>query len=244
MASSAGSTRPSYFPLHPGRHRVLGPLLEPASVAAIDSNRGPPRVHAAEAATVIMATISASVRSTRRTRVATLLTKGDVGVDQNPVPVPAATVVYTDGACSQNPGPGGWAWAVPRGRYASGARPRTTNQRMELMAVLEAAKALDGPLEVVSDSTYVINCFRDRWWEGWLQRDWTNSQKGPVVNRDLWEPLIEIVRQRGITFRWVKGHSGDPMNELVDQLAGEAARTQQGRQGVAAELGHTKLRRK
>jgi ribonuclease HI len=92
---------------------------------------------------------------------------------------------------------------------------------MEIMAVLEAVKALDGPLEVVSDSTYVINCFRDR----------------------LWEPLIEIVRQRGITFRWVKGHSGDPMNELVDQLAAEAARTQQGRQGVAPELGHTKLRR-
>jgi ribonuclease HI len=68
--------------------------------------------------------------------------------------------------------------------------------------------------------------------------NWTNSQKRPVVNRDLWEPLIEIVRQRGITFRWVKGHSGDPMNELVDQLAREAVRTQQGRQGVAPELGH------
>ena len=156
-------------------------------------------------------------------------------MDQNPVPVPPATVVYTDGACSGNPGPGGWAWAVPRGRYASGARARTTNQRMEIMAVLEAAKALDGPLEVVSDSTYVINCFRDRWWEGWLQKNWTNSQKRPVVNRDLWEPLIEVVRQRGITFRWVKGHSGDPMNELVDQLAREALRTQQGRQGVAPD---------
>jgi ribonuclease HI len=163
-------------------------------------------------------------------------------MDQHPVPVPPATVVYTDGACSGNPGPGGWAWAVPRGRYASGAMARTTNQRMEIMAVLEAVKALDGPLEVVSDSTYVINCFRDRWWEGWLQKNWTNSQKRPVVNRDLWEPLIEIVRQHGITFRWVKGHSGDPMNELVDQLAREALRTQQGRQGVAPEVGH-KLRR-
>jgi ribonuclease HI len=102
-------------------------------------------------------------------------------------------------------------------------------------AVLEAAKVLEGPLEVVSDSTYVINCFRDRWWEGWLQKDWTNSQKRPVVNRDLWEPLIAMVRQRGITFRWVKGHSGDPMNELVDQLAVEALRTQQGRQGITPE---------
>jgi ribonuclease HI len=155
-------------------------------------------------------------------------------VDQEPMSVPAATVVYTDGACAGNPGPGGWAWAVPRGRYVMGAKARTTNQRMEITAVLEAAKALDGPLQVVSDSTYVINCFRDRWWEGWLRKSWTNSQKRPVVNRDLWEPLIEIVRQRDITFRWVKGHSGDPMNELVDQLAGEAARTQQGRQGVVA----------
>jgi len=105
---------------------------------------------------------------------------------------------------------------------------------MEIMAVLEAVKALDGPLEVVSDSTYVINCFRDRWWEGWLQKDWTNSQKRPVVNRDLWEPLIAIVRQRDIAFRWVRGHSGDPMNELVDQLAREAAGTQQGRQGAVS----------
>jgi ribonuclease HI len=64
---------------------------------------------------------------------------------------------------------------------------------MEITAVLEAAKALDGPLEMVSDSTYVINCFRDRWWEGWLQNNWTNSHKTPVANRDLWEPLIEIV---------------------------------------------------
>jgi ribonuclease HI len=145
-------------------------------------------------------------------------------VDQEPLPVPPATVVYTDGACSGNPGPGGWAWAVPRGRYASGATARATNQRMEITAVLEAAKALEGPLEVVSDSTYVINCFRDGWWEGWLQKDWTNSQKRPVVNRDLWEPLIEIVRQRGITFRWVKGHPAGPA-------------------GRRSGVGHKKLRR-
>ena len=114
-------------------------------------------------------------------------------MDQQPVPVPTVTVVYTDGACLGNPGPGGWAWAVPRGPYARGATAWTTNQRMEITAVLEAAKALDGPLEMVSDSTYVINCFRDRWWEGWLQNNWTNSHKTPVANRDLWEPLIEIV---------------------------------------------------
>jgi ribonuclease HI len=144
----------------------------------------------------------------------------------------ANTVVYTDGACSGNPGPGGWAWAVPEGAFASGAASRTTNQRMEITAALEAVVSLDGPLDVVSDSTYVVNCFRDRWWEGWIARGWRNSQKKPVANRDLWEPLIEQVRARGdITFRWVKGHSGDPFNDLVDRLAVEAALTQEARRG-------------
>ena len=144
----------------------------------------------------------------------------------------AATVVYTDGACSGNPGPGGWAWAVPGGRFAAGAEPQTTNQRMELTAALEAVRAIEGPLDIVSDSTYVVNCFRDRWWEGWLKRGWVNSRKEPVANRDLWEPLIELVRERGdVTFRWVKGHGDDPMNDLVDRLAVEAAATQQPRSG-------------
>jgi ribonuclease HI/uncharacterized phage-like protein YoqJ len=121
---------------------------------------------------------------------------------------------------------------VPGGAFASGAEPATTNQRMEITAALQAVRSLDGPLEVVSDSTYVVNCFRDRWWEGWIARGWTNSQRKPVANRDLWEPLIELVRSRGnVTFRWVKGHAGDPMNDLVDRLAVEAALTQQGRSG-------------
>ena len=103
---------------------------------------------------------------------------------------------------------------------------------MEIQAALEAV-TLDGPLEVVSDSTYVVNCFRDRWWEGWLARGWRNSQKKPVANRDLWEPLIAAYRADPdrIRFRWVKGHSGDPMNDLVDRLAVAAATTQQGRDG-------------
>lgn len=143
-----------------------------------------------------------------------------------------ARTVYTDGACLGNPGPGGWAWAVEDGRFASGAEARTTNQRMEIAAALEAVRALDGELEVASDSTYVVNCFRDRWWEGWLARGWMNSARKPVANRDLWEPLVELVRARGdVRFRWVKGHAGDPMNELADRLAVEAARTQQGRSG-------------
>ena len=73
---------------------------------------------------------------------------------------------------------------------------------------------------VVSDSTYVVNCFRDGWWRGWLARGWRTSAKQPVANRDLWEPLIEVVdHRRDVTFRWVKGHSGDAMNDLVDRLA-------------------------
>jgi ribonuclease HI len=134
------------------------------------------------------------------------------------------TLVYTDGACTGNPGPGGWAWAVPDGPFASGAEARSTNQRMELTAALEAVRALEGRLEVVSDSTYVVNCFRDRWWESWKRNGWKNSKKEPVANRDLWEPLIARYLERGRpALRWVKGHSGDPMNDLVDRLAVEAA---------------------
>src|ERR1700733_8986941 len=96
------------------------------------------------------------------------------------------TVVYTDGACSGNPGPGGWAWAVPGGRFRSGHENPSTNQRMEIAAALDAVRSLDGPLEVVSDSTYVVNCFRDRWWEAWLARGWVNKARQPVKNRDLW----------------------------------------------------------
>ena len=144
------------------------------------------------------------------------------------------TVVYTDGACSGNPGPGGWAWVIPGGRYRSGSERHTTNQRMELAAVLDAASTLEGPLEVVSDSTYVVNCFRDRWWEGWVRRGWVNSKKKPVANRDLWEPLVNIYRARPITFRWVKGHGGNKWNDAADRLAVEASRTQQEVEGEAA----------
>lgn len=137
--------------------------------------------------------------------------------------------VYTDGACLGNPGPGGWAWAMaPDGRVSdSGAEPATTNQRMELRAVLEALRSNDGAVDVFSDSKYVVDCFHDQWWVGWLKRGWKNARREPIANRDLWEPLIELVRQRGegtIAFTWVKGHAGDPMNELVDELAVSAAR--------------------
>ena len=147
------------------------------------------------------------------------------------------TVVYTDGACSGNPGPGGLAWAVGERLWRSGAEAHTTNQRMELTAVLEAVTSITGPVEVVSDSTYVVNCFRDSWWRGWLARGWLNSQKKPVANRDLWEPLVDAYRAGPgrIRFRWVKGHAGDPMNELVDRLAVEAAASQTGRSALGVE---------
>ena len=143
------------------------------------------------------------------------------------------TTVYTDGACLGNPGPGGWAWAVPGGRWRRGPAARTTNQRMEIMAALDAARSLPGRLEIVSDSTYVVNCFRDGWWERWLAKGWVNAAKKPVANRDLWEPLIDLYRAspRRLRFRWVKGHGTDPFNDLVDRLAVAAATSQQAGEG-------------
>jgi ribonuclease HI len=143
-------------------------------------------------------------------------------------PLTDPLTVYTDGSCLGNPGPGGWAWAIPDGAYARGGNARTTNQRMEIMAVLEAVKApeTDGAsLTVISDSTYVVKCFQDRWWEGWLRRGWRNSQGKPVANQDLWEPLFEVVLEsdRQFAFKWVKGHSGDRWNDFVDELAVAAA---------------------
>ena len=144
------------------------------------------------------------------------------------------TVVYTDGACSGNPGPGGWAWVIPGGRYRSGADPHTTNQRMELAAALDAVRTIDGALEIVSDSAYVVNCFRKGWWEGWLSRGWKTAAKKPVANRDLWEPLVDAYRSRQITFRWVKGHGGNVWNDAADRLAVEASATQKGVEGAGA----------
>jgi ribonuclease HI len=106
---------------------------------------------------------------------------------------------------------------------------------MEIMAAFDAVRTLgegsDVPIEVVSDSTYVVNCFRDRWWDGWIKRGWRNAAKQPVANRDLWEPFVELVRSRtgtsgAVGFRWVRGHSGDPMNERVDRLAVAACNAQ------------------
>ncbi len=139
--------------------------------------------------------------------------------------------IYTDGACRGNPGPGGWAWASGNDHYASGAEAHTTNQRMEVMAVIEALRSTpDEDIEIVSDSTYVVKCFNDKWHAGWLRRGWKNSQGQPVANRDLWEQLIELVLNggRSVRFTWVKGHSGDKGNDFVDVLATAAADSQYG----------------
>lgn len=155
------------------------------------------------------------------------VTQGSFFDDAVPGEARAPVVVYTDGACSGNPGPGGWAWAVaPDGAERGAGGERTsTNQRMEIYAVLDALRTLGGErgprrvIEVVSDSSYVVNCFRERWWVRWQANGWRNAKKQPVANTDLWQPLIELVQAHDVTFRWVKGHSGDRLNDLVDQLA-------------------------
>lgn len=135
-------------------------------------------------------------------------------------------VVYTDGACSGNPGPGGWAWAVDHQVYGSGSENPSTNQRMEVlaahMAVREFADATN-EIEIVSDSTYVVKCFTDSWHLGWVKRNWKNAAGKPVANQDLWKPFIDDVLSHGnIKFTWVKGHSGHDMNDFVDDLAVKA----------------------
>jgi ribonuclease HI len=139
-------------------------------------------------------------------------------------------VVWTDGACSGNPGPGGWAAIIVDGereRVVSGAEPATTNQRMELTAALEALRAVPGRRRVRlhSDSAYLVNCFRDRWHERWERNGWTGSDKKPVANRDLWEALLAEARRHDVEWVKVAGHAGEPMNERVDALARAAIAT-------------------
>lgn len=139
----------------------------------------------------------------------------------------APVVIYTDGACSGNPGPGGWAAVLQYGEHVkeiSGGERTTTNQRMELAAVVQALACLKGPSEVViySDSAYVINCFKQKWYVGWLRNGWKNSKGDPVQNRDLWERLLEQVSRHKVRFEKVKGHAGVAWNERCDELARQA----------------------
>ncbi len=140
------------------------------------------------------------------------------------MPDAGGVIVYTDGACSGNPGPGGWAAIIIEGgeeRVVSGAEPQTTNQRMELIGAIEGLAAIPGrrPVKLHSDSAYVVNCFRDRWWEKWERTGWVNASKQPIANRDLWERLLAESRRHDVTWVKVAGHSGEPLNERVDALA-------------------------
>lgn len=141
--------------------------------------------------------------------------------------------IHTDGACLGNPGPGGWAALLSYGdseRELAGADPDTTNNRMELMAAIMALETLSEPCDVVlhTDSQYVRQGITE-WMPGWLRRNWKNSAGQPVKNRDLWERLSAASARHRIDWRWVKGHSGDPGNDRVDELArDQAIRVKQG----------------
>lgn len=133
--------------------------------------------------------------------------------------------IFTDGASSPN-GRGGWAWVLEDDHSvnASGFAHPTTNQRMEVTAAFEAVLAWSlEPITIVSDSAYVVNCFNQKWWRGWERNGWRNSQKKDVANQDLWKPFVAAVKAHpGVTFEWIKGHSGHPANEYADKLAVEA----------------------
>lgn len=132
--------------------------------------------------------------------------------------------IFTDGACSGNPGKGGWGAILRFGEYQkelSGGEKNTTNNRMELTAVIEALRALKEPCEVVitTDSKYVSDAVTLGWAENWRKNGWKKADKKPALNADLWEQLLELLAQHKVTFNWVKGHAGHVENERCDQLA-------------------------
>ncbi len=135
-------------------------------------------------------------------------------------------VIYTDGACRGNPGPGGWGALLIAGdkrRELSGSEPQTTNNRMELTAAIEALRALKRPVPVTlyTDSKYVCTGVQE-WLPAWKARGWKTADRKPVKNQDLWEALDAARSAHQVQWRWVRGHSGDAGNERVDQIANEA----------------------
>ena len=132
--------------------------------------------------------------------------------------------VFTDGACSGNPGPGGWAAILRYGsaeKVLSGGAADTTNNRMELLGVISALEALKEPcrVELYSDSKYVIDALQKRWVWGWKSRGWIKSDKKPALNRDLWERLLPLVEKHDMVYHWIKGHAETEENNRCDQLA-------------------------
>ncbi|MBF0273172.1 MAG: ribonuclease HI [Magnetococcales bacterium] len=143
-----------------------------------------------------------------------------------PQPSPGAVRIHTDGACSGNPGPGGWGALLrygPHEKNLSGFAPQTTNNRMEMLAAIHALEALTRPCRVIlnTDSSYVKNGIT-QWLPGWKLRGWKKSDGKPVLNAELWRRLDAACLKHDVEWRWVKGHAGDPGNEAADQLAREA----------------------
>ena len=143
--------------------------------------------------------------------------------------------IHTDGSCLGNPGPGGWAAVLTcpaadggiARREMSGGFRRTTNNRMEILAVLEALAALKVPciVELYTDSQYVAKAIKDRWLVNWQKNGWVNSAKKPVKNQDLWKRMPELLQRHQVHFHWLKGHAGHVENERCDELArGEAGK--------------------
>ncbi|MBF0213827.1 MAG: ribonuclease HI [Magnetococcales bacterium] len=145
-----------------------------------------------------------------------------------------AVSIHTDGACSGNPGPGGWGALLRYGTHEKnlcGFAPRTTNNRMEMLAAIHALEALNRPCRVIvnTDSSYVKNGIT-QWLRGWKARGWRKSDGKPVLNAELWQRLDAACLKHDVEWRWVKGHAGDPGNEAADQLAREAI--QSGKSGA------------
>ncbi len=132
--------------------------------------------------------------------------------------------IFTDGACSGNPGPGGYGAILRVGEHVkelSGGEANTTNNRMELMGVISALSALKYPCDVVltTDSKYVVDSVTKGWAKGWKAKGWIKSDKKPALNVDLWEKLLDLLEVHNVKFVWVKGHAGHPENERCDELA-------------------------
>ena len=132
--------------------------------------------------------------------------------------------LYTDGACSGNPGPGGWGAILILGdnmKEISGGSPTTTNNIMELTAVIEGLKILKRPckVQVYSDSAYVVNAFTQKWIYGWMKKNWRNASGDPVKNKELWQELYNLTNVHEVTFNKVKGHANDDLNNRCDELA-------------------------
>lgn len=136
----------------------------------------------------------------------------------------AGVTIYTDGACSGNPGPGGWGAVLMFGGHKkelSGYEEQTTNNRMELMAAICALESLKRPclVDLYSDSAYLVNAWQKNWLEGWQRRGWVNSQRKPVENQDLWQRLLLAAGRHRVSWHKVKGHADNPWNNRCDELA-------------------------